>query len=751
MTLETVLSHFQHVEKRGDGKYQCRCPAHRDKEASLSISQGRNGKIVMYCHAGCETKDILSAAGLDMSDINGERKEITWKSRIEYGVKQRHGDGAHILDIYDYVTASGKYQYSKVRFVGGDIKGKEIRYYRIDRKADEYKAGKSDKGHEAPRVLYRLPELIRAVNEGYPVYIVEGEKDVETLRKKCHWTATTAGGAKDWRPEFAEYFKGARVVILPDNDEPGRTLCEQIQHDIKNYAFAVKVVQTAKADKGDVTDYLEKEGGTPEGLKELIRDENRNPWHYAEWVTVAESKNGNRNVKINDDRLADNIARNEHYLMVRRPDDERDDIYLYENGTYSRTNKAGVKTMIRKYIPIGYASDTKLNNIFGLILARGLHRCRYSDMNADSRYINVKNGLYNIRTKELEPHNPEIKSTLQLNTEYDPDATNKPNFDKYINDLCRDVDGVVDENRKATIQEYFGLVFSNIPMYYTKKCLVLYSSIGNTGKSVLLNFAGDLLGEERIANIPISEMNEKNRFSMGTLIDKRLISVGDQTGAEVSDSAVFKQITGGDPVKIEAKGKQAFFYRYTGGMAFACNSLPYFSDDRGSHLFGRLEIVPCDHYIRPEDRDARIFDKMKAEKPAILNWFLEGLQRTMKNNYRLTESLSTKQVVTEYRQKLDTVFRFVTENYTQTGLHDDVVSKAEFDNAYLQWCKAGDGENSYKAVSKNNLGDRMASIGIQTAKGNIGDRRGVMIYRGIKLKDDNFHELSEEERMSLPF
>lgn len=750
--INEILSHFQHVERRGDGKYQCRCPAHSDKEASLSISQGRNGKILLHCHAGCKTEDILASVGLSMSDINGEKKAITWKSRIEYGMKQRRGDGAHILDIYDYKTASGKYLYSKVRFVGGSIKSKEIRYYRIDRKGDDYKPGKDEKGHTAPHVLYRLPELIRAVDEGYPVYIVEGEKDVETLRGKLRWTATTAGGAKDWRPEFAEFFKGARVVIFPDNDQPGRELCDQIVKDLKNYAFAVKVVQTAAEEKGDVTDYLEKEGGTPESLRELVRDEERNPWKYADWATVTHTKSGSTSVKINDDRLADFIARHEHYLMVRRPDDERDDMYLYENGVYSRTNKAGVKTMIRKYIPTGYASDTKLNNIFGLILARGLHRCRYANLNADARYINVRNGLYNVQTGELEPHTPRIKSTLQLNTDFDPAATARPVFDKYISDLCKDMDDVTDKKRMATIQEYFGLVLSNIPMYYAKKCLVLYSSIGNTGKSVLLNLIGYLLGEDRVANIPITEMNEKNRFSMGTLIDKRLISVGDQTGAEVSDSAIFKQITGGDPVKIEAKGKQAFFYRYTGGMAFACNALPYFSDDRGAHLFGRLEIVSCDHYIKPEDRDARIFDKMKDEKVAIFNWFLEGLHRIIANKYTLTESSSTHEVVTEYRQKLDTVFRFVTEHYVQTGLHDDVVGKSDFDDAYFAWCKEGDGEGSpYRAVSKNNLRERMASIGIPTAKGNVGDKRGVMIYRGLKPKEDDFQPTPESVQKDLPF
>lgn len=757
-----------HKRIGGRNSFQCQCPAHRDKEASLTVTEGDKGKPVLHCHAGCNTADILAALGLTMDDIN-DRPANTWKSRLEWFMQEKadgkgYGPGVQITAVYDYKDAAGRYLYSKIRFEGGRIQGKAIRYYTVDYTADTAKASKKA---DRPAVLYRLPEVIKAVSEGWPVYIVEGEKDVETLRglKDKHRTATTAGSASDWRKEFAPLFTGARVILLPDNDDPGQQYADKVEKDLRSYAHSVTRVTVSELPHGDVTDFLQKEGGTPEQLEAKIKNA---PTVYAPWIQ--ETKTG---IKINPDLLAGNIARNVPYLVVRRPDDERDDFYLYSGGVYRPQNKNGVKAMIRRYIPAGHASDSMLNNVYGLVLASGRNMCSYTDLDKDERYINFRNGLYNLQTGELEEHSPRVRSTLQLTADYkdfrpEPSgsvteeerqqagnraaAAARPVFEKYIADLCRDTEGDPDPERMAIIQEFFGLAISNIPVFRVKKCLVLVSRIGNTGKSVLLNLVSDILGAEKIANIPIAEMNEKNRFAMGSLINKRLISVGDHSGGNVTDSAIFKQLTGGDPVKIEAKGKQGFFYTFRGGMAFACNELPYFEDDRGGHIFERLQIIPCDHFITPGERDPRILDKMQREKSAIIYFFLEGLRRLVARGYHFGTSRRAAEALKEYREKMDTVFRFISERYEITGNPKDLIGKSDFDDEYTRWCTEGD--NDYKAVKKNNLKDRLEAIGCPVVKGNVGARRGVYCYRGLRRQqdaDEEFKTLEGWEQEELPF
>ena len=73
MTYEEVLSHFQ-VKKYGNGKAQALCPAHPDKEASLTITQGNDGKTLLKCHAGCSSESVVLAAGLKMADLFSENR-----------------------------------------------------------------------------------------------------------------------------------------------------------------------------------------------------------------------------------------------------------------------------------------------------------------------------------------------------------------------------------------------------------------------------------------------------------------------------------------------------------------------------------------------------------------------------------------------------------------------------------------------------------------------------------------------------
>lgn len=69
MEISEILSSLDGVIRSNDKQYTARCPAHDDKNASLSVSVGDNGKVLMYCHAGCSTKDICSAIGIKESDL----------------------------------------------------------------------------------------------------------------------------------------------------------------------------------------------------------------------------------------------------------------------------------------------------------------------------------------------------------------------------------------------------------------------------------------------------------------------------------------------------------------------------------------------------------------------------------------------------------------------------------------------------------------------------------------------------------
>lgn len=718
MTLQELVSHFEGARPLNDASYQCKCPVHNDKKASLTISE-QKGKLLLHCHAGCETRDILEEVGLTFQDL-GDYKPPQWREKLEFG------QGKRIEAVYDYHSAAGQYLYSKVRF-----EGKELRYITIDRKNDTYKYCKKNDY----ATLYNLPALLRSVREGYPVYIVEGEKDADTL-KKLGYTATTAGGVNDWKKEYAAYFTGVKVVILPDNDEAGLKLKDQIIRDLKHYAHSIRWTITSEADKGDVTDYIVKEGHSKEDLKQLVAGtENIGaPWLYLT------GKEPNRVTKVNGGILAESISRGLSYLVVRRPEEDKDDFYLYEAGVYNKCNRNKVKSIILRYIPMGLASDNLVNNVYNLLLCQERNICTFRDLDTDEKYVNLMNGLYNLETKQLEPHTPKLYSTLQLKCEYRPEQTVRPVFEHYINDLCSDRDGVVDEEKKAVIQEYMGLILSNVNVYRAKLCLVLWSLLGNSGKTQILNLVTELLGTDKVANIPLQHMNEASKFTLGSILGKRLISIGDQTGSEIKDSSIFKQLTGGDAVKIEPKNKQPFYFKYSGAIVFACNNLPSFRDDKGGHIFERLRVVPCINTIEQERRDSALLDKMLKERNAIFNWFLEGLHRLIDNNYKVTKSEACEIAMNEYRNKMDTVHRYLSEFYIITGDKADMISKPDFESAYTAWCLF----NDFNPVNKQNISERMEANGCPAEKARFENKAGVMVYRNLKQKDDGFQSVTQE-------
>lgn len=117
-------------------------------------------------------------------------------------------------------------------------------------------------------ILYNLQAVI---NSDY-VIIVEGEKDVDSLTQNNLIATTLCGGAKKWDDRFIKYFQNKHVFILPDNDKVGLDHAQIIAEAIADVTLDLKILTVSKLPKGDVTDYLTKEGGNALMLCELLKN-----------------------------------------------------------------------------------------------------------------------------------------------------------------------------------------------------------------------------------------------------------------------------------------------------------------------------------------------------------------------------------------------------------------------------------------------------------------------------------------------
>ena len=242
--LDGVVARMDNPRQRGD-KWEARCPAHDDKNPSLGAWLGDNGAVIICCQAGCSKEEILNGLGLTWADMFPEK--VGTDSRT-----------AKVVDRYKYVDEAGVLLYEVVRT---DPKG-------FRQRVPDGRGGWVWKLGDTRRVLYRLPEVTAAVQDGEPVLVVEGERDVHALEAAGYVATTCPGGAGKWRDEYTHVLRGADVIVIADKDAPGRKHARDIARALAGVASSIRCAE-ARTGK-DAADHL-KAGLSVENL-ELIED-----------------------------------------------------------------------------------------------------------------------------------------------------------------------------------------------------------------------------------------------------------------------------------------------------------------------------------------------------------------------------------------------------------------------------------------------------------------------------------------------
>jgi len=223
-----------HGKRQGaDGQYIAKCPAHDDTHASLSIGSDENGNTLLCCHAGCTAEAIVATVGKTMGDLYAD----TQPEKV-YNIEAQA--------VYSYQDVTGKIILEKKRYPG-----KDFRWYRDNK----------------PGLNGILPALYcafsNAVQKADTVFWVEGEKDADTLNlNKNAAVCGHAGAVKEPTPEQLEPLRGKNIIVLPDNDKPGRHHAQIVAKALQGIASSVKVIDLATIDpqlkeKGDITDLVE--------------------------------------------------------------------------------------------------------------------------------------------------------------------------------------------------------------------------------------------------------------------------------------------------------------------------------------------------------------------------------------------------------------------------------------------------------------------------------------------------------------
>jgi len=259
-----LLTAARSLKQIDDSSWTCYCPVHEsgpgNHNNSLSVAAADDGRILVNCHNGCDAREIVYAFGL------------TWKDC--FPPKEPVASGSKITAVYDYKDQDGILRFQVCRIEPGkDGRAKDFRQRQPDGTG-----GFTWKTKGLVKFPYRLMEI--AAERDKPVWIVEGEKQVDYLRSIGLTATCNPGGAGKWLKSYAKYLNGRDVIVVPDCDPPnaktgkivGAEHAKEVADSLIGIAKTIHVLELPGCEpKWGLDDWLQKGGHTLQELAAIGR------------------------------------------------------------------------------------------------------------------------------------------------------------------------------------------------------------------------------------------------------------------------------------------------------------------------------------------------------------------------------------------------------------------------------------------------------------------------------------------------
>lgn len=389
---------------------------------------------------------------------------------------------------------------------------------------------------------------------------------------------------------------------------------------------------------------------------------------------LVENKQGNLTVITH--LLAEKVIHDNQLISIN------DYIYGYNGKSYEYIEHKKIKNKIlQEYKSI---STSKWNETMSKL--DSLLEPKEINLN----YVSLKNGLLNIDTLEIEPHNKDIITTFYIDVNYNP-LVNLDKVEKYLMEL-------VGEDREVynILTEFIGYIL--YPKNIMKKALIIKGE-HNNGKSKFIDVLTSLFGYENCSILDMKQM--ASRFGLTGLIGK-IVNFGDDISDQyINEDSDIKKAISGEPLMIESKGKDSKQYSMNVKFLFSANTLPRFKDPTGA-ISTRFIIVPFPVTYSKENGniDFKIVEKMTTPEnmEAFLMLALSGLNRLLTNKC-FTYSQKAQMMLDEFNEDNNPILTFINEKVKGT-----IQGKMYFNNKptneiyrdYELFCT----RDNYKPISK---------------------------------------------------
>jgi P4 family phage/plasmid primase-like protien len=613
--LDRLRADGRTVRETRAGQAQAHCPAHEDAQASLSLTKIKQ-QALMYCHAGCETKDVLAALGWKMRDLFDNPRGAS----------------------YDYFNTAGERVRTVLRTPG-----------------KRFTQSVHSNG-QAP-TLYRLPEVIAAVDAGKIIYLPEGEKDVHALESLGVVATTAPMGAANFRKVDVSPLTNARVVAIVDQDRAGQKWATHVRDKLQGVAAAL-VFKRAKVGK-DAADHI----AAGHGVDDFEGVEIEPPADVVGGANVySRTDDGNAL------RLIDDYGR-----QFRRVADMRK-WFVWDGCRWAldyedRAIRQATRELARE-LPTGSEEDKRFRR--NSMSAVGISGCvrvaetdprvsiRAAELDAHPELLNTPSGVVDLRTGEIRPHDPGLLLTRITAYPIDLDAPH-PRWDAF---LAETFPGQAGPELIGYLQRLAGLALMGsvrehvLPFAWGK---------GANGKGVITLVLQGLLGDADNGGYAVSApdgflmagRDNVHPTEIARLRGARLVVCSEQTGGKRFDESKVKRLTGGDVLTGRFMRGDFFDFRPSHLVWVLSNHLPAVREG-GPAFWRRVRLIPFKHVV-PEDQRIDDLDQqlLEAEASAILGWATRGAVEVLAGG--LADPAAVIKATEEYQVSEDTVASFVRD------------------------------------------------------------------------------------------
>lgn len=683
--------------KESGPQLKCICPFHPDSNPSLDFNMEKG---VYFCHA-CGAKGNMTTF---LSKVTGKDKKEVWKmlnpipryTLIEYAEEKK----LPINELKDLGLADSD---NDVRIPYFDTDNKLIAT-RFRHNPDSKQRFTWEKGSKTN--LYGLWKLASFTDEY--IVLVEGESDTHTL---WHYGVQAIGvpGATTFKTSYKDILKKFKKVYAhSEEDEAGKKFVNSIANVL--YPQEVHKINCTALGAKDPSELhckgafdFEKLLNTAELIE--VKDTEK-----TETLQISAIPCINKDTPLNE--IAEFIASSRSIAFFKQQ------LYEYKNGVYV-PDDGDIEAFIYNARGDLKKSDRREVLDYLKIITRVKKVPRYDN------YINFQNGIFDLNTKQLIPHDPKIFMINQVNACYYENVPKNKSVHKFLYDITSG-----NEVSEKSILQIIGYCMTT--GVKLQKAFIFLGG-GDNGKSVLVEVIIELIGDDNTSHVSLHDM-QGGKFYSSELTDKLLNVVAELPRNNLKSVEVFKSLVTGDKMAVEKKYKDRYTIKPYAKNIFTANELPRV-DDTTEGFYRRLNILKFEAKFSDEAKNnfnkESLFTQEARDYLASISVkaYLELLESGSRAFANEEESNSILDI---YRKENNSVLSFLDSNSIKERLSlGQSIDRPELYSEYKSWCY----ECCYKPKGRNNFYKELRETGLVEEKLHDGYpkvRRNNVAYLGNK-------------------